>query len=216
MNFRPELLGPELFQLILIALLFAQSLSTTWKSHAGKWVPAVAGFGVLVALASMTGTDVMFYGAYKVDALSQFFKLAVAIGFFVATLNATRPSGVEEEKEADYFMFLALSAWGLQLLSSSVELITVYVALEISSYSLYALVPLRSGSKEAAEAGIKYILFGAVATAIALYGYSFILAEHQTSYLAALAMKPWSFAEAPMAVPATIPTRMYPAWAMAE
>jgi len=151
-------------------------------------------------VASFKAEGVLFWNSYKVDMLSQFFKIAVSGGFFVAVVNAARQPTLLEDKRADYYMFLAFSAWGLMLLSSSAELITIYLALELSSYSLYAIIPLKAKDKGAAEAGIKYILFGAVATALALYGLSYVIAAQHTTYIHELATKSWSFADSPMAV----------------
>ena len=200
MNFNPILIVPELFMLLLIAALFVQSLGPrTWEPSVEKWLPIFSGLGVLVAISSFNVHGLIFYDVYKVDLTSQFFKIAIMIGFTVAVLNATRQPSLRDGKKTDYYFFLAMSAWGLMLLSSAVELITIYLALEISSYSLYVLLPLRAKSKPAAEAGIKYILFGAVATAIALYGFSYILAAQHTSFIAALATRDWTFAGNPMA-----------------
>ncbi|HWR04080.1 MAG TPA: NADH-quinone oxidoreductase subunit N [Humidesulfovibrio sp.] len=205
MEFNPIQIVPELYQLLLIVALFCQCLGDGSETPpAERWLPYFAGFGVFVNIVSWGAEGLLFAGAYKLDALSQFFKLAIAAGFYVAVLNAARQPSLEERKRPDYFMFLALSAWGLMLLSSAVELITIYIALEISSYSLYAVIPLRNtggkGDPRAAEAGIKYILFGAVATAVALYGFSYILASQHTSYIAQLAKANWTWAAQPMAV----------------
>ena len=202
MNFNLIAIVPELYLLLLIAALFVFSLGNKdWEPPVEKWLPMFAGLGVLVTIISFWGPKgLMFYGVYNVDTMSQFFKGAIAFGFFVTVVNATRQPTLEEGKRADYFLFLALSAWGLMILSSAVELITIYLALELSSYSLYAVIPLRARDKGAAEAGIKYILFGAVATAIALYGFSYVLAGMHTSFVADLATKDWSFAANPMAV----------------
>jgi len=210
-EFNPILIVPELYQLMLILALFCQSLGAGPDKQGGgetppaeRWLPYFAGFGIFVNIVSWGAEGLIFGGAYKLDALSQFFKLAIAAGFYVTVLNAARQPSLEERKRPDYFMFLAISAWGLMLLSSAVELITIYIALEISSYSLYAVIPLRNaggqGHKGAAEAGIKYILFGAVATAIALYGFSYILASQHTSYIDQLAKANWTWAGQPMAV----------------
>jgi NADH-quinone oxidoreductase subunit N len=204
-HYRLDLCLPELFQLAVMALLFIQAISRRQATgdtvlSSARWVPIAAAAGVVVALLSLNFDGLLFWGAYQVDALSQFFKLAVAVGFFIVSLNAVRPPQVQAGKLADYFLFLATSAWGLMLLASSVELITVYVALEISSYSLYAIIPLRATDRRAAEAGIKYIMFGAVATAVSLYGFSYILAAQHTSYISELATMDWSWAGSPMAV----------------
>lgn len=214
-HYRLVLCLPELYMLAVIGILLIQSLVRTETDGGAKsvnWVPVAAFIGIIVSALCLVHDGIMFWGehaveagetfwgAYRVDSLSQFFKLAVSIGFFITTLNGLKPPALGQGKRPDYFLFLALSAWGLMLLASAVELITIYVALEISSYSLYAIIPLRSNDKRAAEAGIKYIMFGAVATAIALYGYSYILASQHTSYISELASMDWSWAGSPMAV----------------
>ena len=194
------LLAPELFQLLIILALFVASITSGRDKGDPVWLPGAAVAGIFVAAASVGARGILFYDAYQVDGLSQFFKVAISIGYAVTVLNALNQPTLEKEKRTDYFMLLSMAAWGLMLLSSCVELITLYLALELASYSLYALVPLRGTDKRAAEAGIKYILFGAMVTAIALYGLSFVMAEQHSTYLSVLVTKPWSFAAAPMAV----------------
>jgi NADH-quinone oxidoreductase subunit N len=191
---------PETFQLVLAIALFVVVLVRPDRATGLKWLPYAALASVVVAGLSLTQSASLFEGSYRIDGLSQFFKLTVAIGFFIASLNAMEHPTLKPTQRTDFFMFLALSAWGLMLLSSAVELMTIFIALEISSYSLYGLVPLRTRDRSAAEAGIKYILFGAAATAISLYGFSYIVAGQQTTYLAELITRPWSFALAPGAV----------------
>ncbi len=200
MEFRPEWLLPELYQLGLVLVLFFLSLNGKRYPLVSRWMPWLAGFGLIPAICALGFQGTMLLDAYRIDPLSQFFKAAVALGFALAVLNVGKNSDLEEEKGVDYFMFLSLSAWGLMILSSAVELITIFLALELASYSLYALIPLRSRQRQAAEAGIKYIMFGAVATALALYGLSYITAAQHTTYLAGLAGKDWSWANQPMAV----------------
>lgn len=201
MEFRPELIIPELYQILLIGALFIQSIAKGNRMPRVKqWLPWLAGAGVVISVISLNSRGTLFSGSYKVDDLSQFFKMIVSLGFAIAVLNAIRQSTLKEEKRSEYFMFMALSAWGLMLLSSTVELISIYLALEVASFSLFPLVPLRSEDKGAAEAAVKYIFFGAAATAIGLFGFSYILATQHTTYLIDLAQKPWAWSEAPMAV----------------
>jgi NADH-quinone oxidoreductase subunit N len=200
-NFNPALIVPELFQFLLIMALFAQSLSPAGRGpRVDTWLPFATGLGVAVALASFAAKGVMFYDVYRIDGLSQFFKVVIAAGFFVTVLNASRQPTLPDDKRSDYFLFLALSAWGLMVLSSTTELFSIYLALELSSYSLYTVISLRAKDKQAAEAGIKYILFGAVATALALYGLSYVLAAQHTTYISVLTTKSWAWADAPLAV----------------
>ncbi|MBI4799755.1 MAG: NADH-quinone oxidoreductase subunit N [Desulfarculus sp.] len=209
MNFNSALFIPEFLQLAMTLVLFLQALAKPQQEQAAggaslaaqtAWVPVGAVAVAVAAAFSLGDSGMMFWDAYKIDGLSQFFKLAVAVGFAIAALNASNQPTLEANKRADYFMLLSLSALGLMILASAVELITIYLALEISSYSLYALIPLRGKDPRASEAGIKYILFGAAATALALFGLSYILASQHSSYLAVLTTKPWSWAEAPLAI----------------
>jgi proton-translocating NADH-quinone oxidoreductase chain N len=192
---------PELWQIGIILALFAATLGSARGGLARRVLsvlPWAAGVGILLAVASLGSQGSLFFGAYRLDRLSQFFKAAVAVGFAVTVLNATRQPSLEEEKRCDYFMLLGLSALGLMLLAGAVELITVYLAMELSSYSLYALIPLRARDRRAAEAGVKYILFGAVATALALYGLSYIVAAQHSTYLTALGAAEWSWGSRPI------------------
>lgn len=175
--------GPELFQFGLICAIYVVSVL---NHRSNRWIAGGAFIGVLISAYSIGRQGLFFYEAYQLDALSQFFKLAIAAGFFIVCLNGKLLSTVDKDKRNDYFMLLAISAWGLMLLSSAAEMMTMIICLEISSYSLYALVPIRAESRDAAEAGIKYILFGAAASAFALMGYSFVLAGAHTSYISSL------------------------------
>jgi proton-translocating NADH-quinone oxidoreductase chain N len=192
------MLLPELWLLGIICALFVACLGRSRRTFVA-WLPIVAILGVVIAANGLTTRGEILGGVYKFDALSQFFKLVISFGFAVVTgIAAGKPDS--EDFSPDYFMLLGLSAWGLMLLASCVELVTLYLALELSSYSLYALIPLRGNDRRAAEAGIKYILFGAAVTALALFGLSYIMAAKHTTYIAALAASSWSFADAPLAV----------------
>lgn len=189
---------PELWLLATIGALFVASISGRKRSVL-TWLPWAAIVGIVISALSMGVRGEMFFGAYTLDGLSQFFKLAISVGFAIVVGIAAGKRD-SEDFSPDYFMLLGVSAWGLMLLASCVELVTMYIALELSSYSLYALIPIRGKDRQAAEAGVKYILFGAAVTAVALFGLSYIMAAKHTTYLAALASSSWSFADAPIAV----------------
>lgn len=74
----------------------------------------------------------------------------------------------------------------MMMLVSSVELLTITIALELVSYSLYLLVPLRKGYGVHVEAGIKYFLIGASTSAVMLFGLALLYGAVRTTYLAEL------------------------------
>jgi len=199
LNFNPQLIIPELYMVALLAILFVQSISERLKDKI-VWVPFAALLGAVLAGISPTPNEYMFYESYRIDGLSQFFKTIIFLGLAICAGNALRVTTLGVANRSDYFFFMYMSAFGLLLLSSTVELFTIYISLELASFSLYILLPFRSRDPRAAEAAIKYILFGAVATAIGLYGISYILAVQHTTYVNELLLMDWSFAHQPMAL----------------
>ncbi len=193
-------LAPELAMTALALLFFLRSLFPGREEGLRSLSVAAAAGVTLVAAFSLGARGELFDRCYVLDGLSQFFKLAIALGFAVVVAMGPAPAGVEREKRQDYFMLLALSALGLMLLASSAELVTMYLSLELASLSLYAVAPLRAQSAGAAEAGVKYILYGAMVTALSLYGLALIMGAQHTTYLSELAAKPWGAAQAPLAL----------------
>ena len=199
LNFNPQLIIPELFMLAVLIALFIQSISPRLTDSI-SWVPVAALIGAGLSGLISAPEEFMFYGSYRVDGLSQFFKTIVFIGLAVCTGNALRVNSLGKANKADYFFFMSMSAFGLLLLSSTVELFTIFLAMELASFSLYILLPFRNNDLQAVEAAVKYVLFGAVASAVGLYGVSYILAGQHTTYVHELLSMDWSFAGQPMAL----------------
>lgn len=145
--------------------------------------------GIVVFICSLAGVNqqaILFGSCYQVDLFSQFFKLMISLGLVFALIGGQDLKGIDRVVRPEYYMFLFLSCLGLMSLVSSVELITLFVSLELSSFALYLMIPMRddrTGNREQMEAGIKYILFGVLATGLMLYGMSYIFGLTGTTYL---------------------------------
>ncbi len=139
---------------------------------------------------SLNQSGDLFYKAYRVDLFSQTFKCLISLGLFLVIVLGQKFKSIEERLQPEFFMFLCLSALGLMLMVSSVELLTIFIAMELSSYSLYVLIPIRNqvGGKQM-EAAIKYIIFGAAATGVMLFGMSYIFGVSQSTYLVDILQK---------------------------
>ncbi|MDR2354161.1 MAG: NADH-quinone oxidoreductase subunit N [Deltaproteobacteria bacterium] len=205
LNFSIHYIWPETIFFVLVLYLFCGTLLA--KKHplftettALLAVPIAGVVALIMAASQIFSYSLMFFGSYQIDSLSQFFKVLISLGFVMAALNSLRQPTLDPQQRVEYFLFLTLSAWGLIILASAVELVTIYLALELSSYSLYILIPVRARSKAAAEAGLKYILFGAAATAMALFGLSWIIAAQETTYISQFFTLSWTLAEEPLAV----------------
>lgn len=168
------LILPELY-LILFSIIFL--FISLGKSRQNVIIAAkvLSFIAFSISLICIANRGELFYGAYRVDLYSQVFKILIAFGMCLVIFMFTDKDGIEEEYLPEYFMFLGLSSLGLMMLSSSVELISIIISLEISSYSLYVIVPLRrSQDANQIEASMKYLFFGAISTGIMLYGIGYL------------------------------------------
>lgn len=197
-------------ELLLIALALFCFFASLGKPRTVLLQGAVIFFSLLALLASAWTFDrpgMLFFDAYRIDNLSQLFKVILCAGLVLVAWAGPGLRGIEERLRPEYYLFVTLSTLGLVMLSSAVELLTIFLALEISSYALFVAVPFRCGktSREQFEAGIKYILFGAAASGLTLFGMSYIFGLAHTTYLAEMALVlPEVMATQALALPAMI------------
>lgn len=111
-----------------------------------------------------------FYGTVQTDAFSVFFHVVICGLVLVALLIALDVFDGSKESPAEYYPLVVFGAVGMCLMSSAVELLLVFVSLEISSIATYILAAIRKRSGRSPEAGLKYFLLGSFATSFFLYG----------------------------------------------
>jgi len=183
------LFAPELYLLMGSLVLFLISLGQDGGRKARAVAMGLALFAIPVCLFALFASGELFHGAYRVDLFSQFIKLVTAIGFAFVMFITPKLKGIGEKVRPEYYLFMTLSTLGLFMLVSSVELLTMFIALELSSYSLYLLVPMRddrAGLRMQMESAIKYVLFGVVATGVMLFGMSYLYGLTGTTYFVEL------------------------------
>lgn len=138
--------------------------------------------GVAVSLGAVRLEGLFFAQVFRLDLFSQLFKVLLALGVFLVICLCSELNGIREERHSEFYFLLVLCTLAMMILVSSVELLTLYVALELASYSLYLLVPLRRGSDLSLEAGIKYFLIGAATSAVMLFGLAALYGATGTTY----------------------------------
>lgn len=181
---------PELFLLGCFTFYFILSLSRVrWKTHLVSAGLALVVF--LLTLITFGEKGEFFAGALRVDTFTQAFKAICAFGFFLV-FSFLKPERGESQEgyQNELYSFLTLSLLGLMILVSAEDLLSLFIALELSSYSLYVVLPLRKeGRIESIEGSLKYVFFGAMSSALALYGIGYLYALSGTTKLSALAVK---------------------------
>jgi NADH-quinone oxidoreductase subunit N len=165
------LLWPEL---ILVATALALILFARRFSHAAL-VTAATVIAALLAALVLTGlrsdfVETGFSGTIIVDGYSQFFKVLIACALALAALLSGRRIGTEHVRPAEYHALLLLASTGMMLAASALDLVTLYLGLELTTLCSYILVGITVDRPGSNEAAIKYFLLGSFASAILLYG----------------------------------------------
>ena len=160
-----------------VVIMLAEPLLA--KNASRKPFGWLAVLGTLAALGAShwqlglpTGTA--FYGTVQTDAYSVFFHIVIGgivLASLLVTLDAASP---DTEGLGELFALLCFGAVGMMLMTCAVELLLVFIGLEISSISTYIMACFRRKSAKGPEASIKYFLLGSFATAFFLYGIALI------------------------------------------
>jgi NADH-quinone oxidoreductase subunit N len=169
-----ELLAPELTLAAFAIVVILLDLVIQRKG----WLVVVGIAGVVVAagftIAMWGGSpQAIFNNMLAVDNFALFFKLLfLAIAALVILASVDYVSKFARF-QGEYYALVLLSALGMMLMAATAELISIYVALELTSISLYVLVGFLKDPKST-EASLKYLLLGAVASAVLLFGMALV------------------------------------------
>jgi len=183
---------PELTLLGAALVIFLVSLG---KTDSDKMKTIALGLGVAVFAATLFSfgqKGSLFYDAYKIDLYSQVFKTLIAGSMLVVLILGRKLKDIKNSVHPEYYLFLFISVLGLMMLVSSVELLAIFVAMELSSFAVYIMVPMRNDSGNyhfQMEAGIKYLLFGVTATGFMLFGMSYMFGLTGSTQLAVIMEK---------------------------
>ena len=134
----------------------------------------IALVGTLAALASTIwmaqypGTA--FWNMVRVEDFSVYFHFLVIAIAAVVILSSFEYLRVQRIRAGEYYGLILFGTVGMCLMSSAIELVLIFIALEISSISTYVLAGFRRRDASSSESSLKYFLLGSFATAFFLYG----------------------------------------------
>ena len=172
-----HLLTPE-FALAGFALVvfFLDLFMPNDRKHLLGWLSASGLVGVaILSLLMLSGEKESLYnGLLAVDNYSLFFKVFfLGIGVFII-LSSIDYVKLHLNHPGEFYGLLLFSILGMNLMAMSRELLTAYISLELLSFSLYVMVAYALGNPKSNEGSLKYIIIGALSSAILLYGISMV------------------------------------------
>lgn len=168
------LIVPEMI-LVGMALVFVVLARRMQKATVVATLTVLAAVAAAVAAAplssaSQTASQPGFGAMIVLDGYSRFFKVLIASALALAALLSVRRADSERARPAEYHALLLLAATGMMFAASAVDLVTLYLGLELMTLSAYILVGITVERPAANEAAIKYFLVGSFASAVLLYG----------------------------------------------
>ncbi|RYU91111.1 NADH-quinone oxidoreductase subunit N [Mucilaginibacter terrigena] len=178
--FVPELYLTALFVIVLVTdLLFGKRSAALCRavSIGGMFIVIVQ---VLSQKTSLHANETarFFSDMLLLHGPGIVFKLIIDVLAFILLIYFAWDNKLKEHKKglSDLYSIVIGSVLGLHLMVMAVNLLSIYLAIEMVSIASYLLAAYHTGNAKSSEAGLKYVLFGAASSAIMLYGISLIYA----------------------------------------
>jgi NADH-quinone oxidoreductase subunit N len=167
----PEIVLAGVGSLILLLEAFTPRLRPAFNPL------ALAGVAMAAALLARQAPGVYFHGLLESNGLTGTFSLCILLATGIGLLSAQGYLRRERLLFGEYPALLLWCATGLLLLVRGVELVTIFVALELLSVALYGLAAFHRREAVSSEAAIKYFLMGALVSSFVLYGAALVYGE---------------------------------------
>ncbi|MBK5461242.1 NADH-quinone oxidoreductase subunit NuoN [Peribacillus sp. TH27] len=168
--------------IILGTAMILSILDLFWPKHFNRRKLAwLALTGIILAFLSLISlfsyeTLSILSDTFRLDSFAKAFKLILLFGAGLVILLAESyepQEGLQEHRGEFYYLFLT-ALLGAMIMTSSGDMITLFVGLELLSLSSYILVGIRKHNRKSNEASMKYVINGGISTAITLFGMSYL------------------------------------------
>lgn len=181
---------PEIALLVVITVVFIFDLVLSEKQRdnlAGITAVGIAVTFVLTLIYARPGAaaEQVWGGMLRHDWLAFVFKLLFLASGFITTLLTIGWESVW--RKGEFYVLLLTSLLGMTLMAASADLIMLFLAIETTSIPLYIMAGFMTNDDKSTESGFKYLLFGAMTTAVMLYGFSLLYGLAGTSNIYAMA-----------------------------
>ena len=185
-----KLILPEL--VLCVVGLLVLLLDLIWPDESKKgWLPyaGLLGLGLaLIAVVSIVGQEAsLLSGMLAVDNFALFFKFIAVLSVGLIILVSIDFMKNRTPYRGEFFGLLILAGLAMSLAAGATDLLMVYLAMELLSFTSYILVGFLRDDVKSNEASLKYFLYGATASAVMLYGMSLLYGIAGTTQLAGIA-----------------------------
>jgi len=163
--------------IMLIAALILPAVHIFGKKRTATWAVALVFTVVSLLINAYMLADGFVgetLGVYEYNEYTGLMILLFQIVLFLAVLVSNASTEVTRLHVGAYYALLIGATTGMMFVAGSSDLLTIFVGVELTSISSYALVTMKRNDSRAAEAGVKYVIVGGLSTALTIYGISMI------------------------------------------
>ncbi len=177
-HFEAELWLSGTIVAMLLFRLFSidRLIPTSILALAGALVATVCGWLQLNAIQGQGSafSETFFTGLMVQDLFSVYFRLFLSL-FLVLTIALTILTGIPDNEDSpDFYSLLVGATIGMMIMASANNLLMLFIGVEMASVPSYAMVGFLKGRRSSSEAALKYVVYGAGAAGVMLYGISLI------------------------------------------
>lgn len=158
-----------------------------WVSLAGVGFTFVSLWILYSGIVTKGAPRTAFYDMIVLDSYAVVFKSMFLIGAALSILLSMKYLDVEGEQRGEYYSLILFSVIGMMFMASGVDLLTLFISLELMAVSVYILVGYFRRDQKSNEASMKYFLLGAFSSGVLLYGISMVYGLTGSTNLAVIA-----------------------------
>lgn len=184
-----SLLSPEILAAVVGLLILTMGLL-----KAGRAQGMVGPISLLALLAILilvmlrfTQAEVFFNGIYQVDPYANFFKALFLLAAILVILSSGQYIERFGAKRSEFYALMIFASLGMMVMAAAGDLITIYIGLELMTVSFYILTAYLLNDEASSEAGLKYLILGAISSAVLLFGMSLVYALSGTTVITEIA-----------------------------
>lgn len=167
---------PELLLTVLACFIFI--LDLFMPKGKKTWVGLYALGGIILTavftLPMIGVTKISFSNSWAVDNYAVFFKIVFLVIAALTILISLKYLSIEEINAGEFYGLLTFAIIGMMIMASGVDLMVIYLGLELMSFSIYILTGFIRKDQKSTEAALKYFLLGAFSSGILLYGMALV------------------------------------------
>ena len=172
-----EFFIPEL--ILTITILAALITDLFVKKSKTNMIGWVLGVGLVVVglsvhnLSSVPPTT-LFLDMIVIDPFSSFMKIIIILSTLLVIVASWVNDELEKYRKGEYFTIMGIMVMGLFLMTSSVDIIMLYISIEVVSIMSFVLAAYLKLDTRSNEAGLKYVIYGAFSSGVMLFGLSIV------------------------------------------